>query len=192
VNRSRASSITKLPETIREKIALLRDQGRTLNEIMAALNDLDVDVSRSALGRYTKKMDQVAEDLRRSRELALAVSRQFGDQETSLVARTNMEILHSLLMKLMIGAVAGSATKKDGDKNVEIEAREAMFLSTALEKLTRAGKVDFEGQLLAAREKERGAALRSAAEKAVDEARKQGLSAPTIAAIKARILGVEA
>lgn len=178
------STISRLPEQVREKIAVLRDQGRTLDEIMAALNAIDVEVSRSALGRYTKKMDKVAEDLRRSRELALAVSRQFGDKETSQVARTNMELLHSLLMKLMVGG--------DDEIEVVIDAKEAMFLSTALEKLSKAGKVDFEAQLMAAKEAERREATANAAEKAAETARKQGLSADTINAIKASILGVDA
>lgn len=182
-NRHRTSSVSRLPVEVREKIALLRDQGRTLDEIMAALNSLDVDVSRSALGRYTKKMDRVAADLRKSRELAQAVARQFGDKEVSQVARTNMELTHTLLMKLMIGG--------DDQESVVLDAKEAMFIATALEKLTKASKVDFEAQLLAAREQARIEATEKAAEKATEVARKQGLSASIIHDIKTNILGVE-
>jgi hypothetical protein len=183
--RNRPSTISRLPPQIKEKIASLRDQGRTLDEIMNALNAMDVEISRSALGRYTKRMDRVATDLRKSRELAQAVARQFGDKEVSQVARTNMELTHTLLMKLMVG------NDDEESAPVILKPQEAMFIATAIEKLTKAGKVDFEAQLLAAREQERREATAQAAEKAADTARSKGLSEDLIHAIKANILGVD-
>lgn len=182
--RNRPSTISRLPPEVKDRIASLRDQGRTLDEIMQVLNQLDVGISRSALGRYTKKMDRVASDLRKTREMAQAVARQFGDKEVSQVARTNMELTHTLLMKLMIGG-------DDDEQEVVIDAKEAMFIATALEKLTKAGKVDFDTQLAAAREQERRDATVKAAEKAATTARSKGLSEETINAIKSSILGVD-
>lgn len=179
----RKSSISRLPSEIRERISSLRDQGRTIDEIMAQLDALDVDVSRSALGRHVKKMDQVAREIRRSRELAEAVSRQFGDKETSQVARTNIEILHSLMMKLMIG--------EEDQEEVVLDPKDAMFLATALEKASKASKLDLDRMIAAAREEEKMAATEKAAETAVKTAKQQGLSAQTVEAIKASILGVD-
>lgn len=181
------STISRLPPEIRDKISQLRDNNRTIDEIMAVLNTLDLDepVSRSSLGRHLKKMEQVAGDLRRSRALAEAVGRQFGDGETSKVARINMELLHTLLMKLMIGG------DDENSAPVELKPQEAMFLATAMERVTKAGKVDFEAQLLAAREQERIQATEKAAEKAVSTAIKLGASEEFIHTIKARILGVD-
>lgn len=181
---ARPSSISKLPNQIREKIGQLRDGGCTIDEILEHLNKLSVDVSRSALGRHIKKTEQVAERIRKSRMVAEAVGREFGDNEASRVARTNMEIMHSLLMKLMVG-------DDDEEREISFDPKEAMFLATALEKLSKASKSDLETQIKAAVEKERREAMTQAADKAETIARKQGLSAETVNAIKAGILGIE-
>ncbi len=181
----RRSSIERLPEKIRQKITALRDQNHTIDEILAALDTLNVDVSRSALGRHVKKMDQVAAQMRKSRTLAEAIGRQFGDKETSKVARTNIEILHSLLMKIMIGP-------DDSDEEVVLDPKEAMFAATTLEKLAKASKLDLDTQITAAVEEARQSALEKAADDAADEARERGLSPDTVQAIRSSILGIGA
>lgn len=177
------SSISRQPEEVRVKITALRDQGRTIDEILAALNAIDVDVSRSSLGRHVKKMDQVADRLRRSRELAESIGRKFGDAETSQVQRTNVELLHSILMQTMIG--------DDEQENVVLKPQEAMFLSKALDHLSRASKTDLETQLKAAEERARREAAENAADKAEQVARKSGLSADFVNELRSKILGVE-
>lgn len=183
--RNRTSTISRLPPDVKRKIAALRDQGCTLDQIMAALDAVDIDVSRSALGRYTKKMDRVAANIRRSREMAQAVARQFGGQEASEVSRTNLEILHTMIMKMMTGP-------DDQDGEVSFDAKDTMFIATALEKLTKASKVDLDARILAAREQERKIATEKAAEKAVATAISEGISDQTVNKIKASILGIEA
>lgn len=180
---ARNSTIARLPEEVRLKITALRDQGKTIDEIMEALDRLDADVSRSALGRHLKKMDQVAERMRKSRQLAEAVGRQFGDAETSQVQRTNVELLHSLLMQVMVG---------DDDKDdVTLDPKDAMFLATAIEKLSKASKTDLETQIKAAEERARRQAVEQAADKAEAVARKSGLSADFVQEIRSKILGVQ-
>lgn len=180
----RPSSITRLPEEIRKKIGELRDQGRTIDEILSHLRQLEADVSRSALGRYVKGMDEIAEGIRRQRAIAEGIGRTLGDEPTSRVARMNVELLHGLVMKLMTG--------QDGDSgSVVLDTKDAMFLATALEKAAKASKADLETQIKAAVEIERRSAMETAADVAEKAARKQGLSADTVSAIKASILGVE-
>lgn len=183
---NRASSVDRLPEEIRRKITELRDKGFTIDKILEVLNTLtDEPPSRSALGRHLKKQSQVVESIRRSRAIAEGIGRTFGDKEASNVARTNIELLHSMIMRLMSG---GDDTDAD---TIEIDAKEAMFLATALEKATKAQKADFETQLKAALEQERRQTAQKAAEVAVDTAKKQGLSKETVEAIKKSILGIE-
>ena len=178
----RRSTISRLPKEIREKIADLRTNGnKTIDEIMEHLALLDVDVSRSALGRHLKKQEQVVAQIMRSRTLAEAVAKQFGDKETGKVARVNMELLHTLLMKVMVG---------EGDGEVVLDAKEAMFVATALEKLTKATKIDQDRELKI-RDEERKAATIEAAKVVSKEAKKQGLSSEVIDAIKSQILGVK-
>lgn len=161
---------------------MLKDQGRTLDEIMAALDALDAEVSRSALGRYLKKQSAVSEQIRRSRALAEAVAKEFGGREASDVARTNIELLHTLLMKLMIG-------DPDSEEEVSLDSKEAMFAATALEKLLKASKLDVDREVKV-REEERLLAKQKAADAAVRIGKREGLTAETVNKIKAEILGV--
>lgn len=183
----RKSTIEKLPREIRDQIVALRNKNHTLDEIMAHLAklDMDVDVSRSALGRYSKKIDQVAETIKRSQILASAITEKFGSEDSSRVSRANLEVMHALLQKLMIGA-------DDNNEGIKLDAKDAMFLATALEKIAKADKSHVETQIKVAEERARTEAKTEAADTAAKEARRQGLSAETIEAIKSRILGVEA
>ena len=61
----RPSSISRLPAEIRDKIGALRAEGRTIDEIVAKLEELNVDVSRSALGRHCKRLESVQANIRR-------------------------------------------------------------------------------------------------------------------------------
>lgn len=183
----RPSTIDRLPKEVREKIAHLRNDGRTIDEIIAALNTLlqvDEVPSRSALGRHLKKQEQVVARMRESRQLVEAIAKNFGDKQTSDITRMNLELLNDIILR------AQMASDDDGNATV-VDPKDIMFLATALEKSAKASKVDFDQQLLAARELERREATKKAAENAVASAKKQGLSADTISAIKASILGVE-
>lgn len=180
---SKPSTIERLPDEVRKLIAELRDRGHTIDEILAHLAAMSVEVSRSAMGRHVKKMEQVTADIRRSRQVAEAVARSFGDKETSQVAKTNIEILHTIMMKSMIG--------NDEQGEVVLDAKEAMFLATALEKLSKASKSDFDMQLQVAREEERTATLNKAVDAVGKVAKQNGLSVDTVNAIKQTILGVD-
>jgi Bacteriophage Mu, Gp27 len=54
---ARPSTIDRLPIEFRELVTGLRDQGKTIEEIGAALARLGAPVSRAALGRHTQKLD---------------------------------------------------------------------------------------------------------------------------------------
>ena len=69
---ARNSSIDRLPAAIREKIGQLRQAGKTIDEILEKLKELDVDVSRSALGRHCKQLEEVSKSIRQSRIVAEA------------------------------------------------------------------------------------------------------------------------
>lgn len=178
---ARPSSITRLPEEVRSKIAVLRNQGRTLDEILAHLEELDVDVSRSALGRHLKKQREVTEKIQRSRQMAEAIARNFGDKETSQVARTNIELLHSMTMQLMIGGEEG--------EEVKLDSKDAMFLATTIEKLAKASKTDFDRELKV-REEATKEAMKKASEIVDVAGKEKGLSAEVINELKSKFLGV--
>lgn len=136
----RLTKIDKMPAEIRELIASLRQQGREIDEILAKLRELDVDVSRSALGRHIKEIDQIGEEIRKSRAIAEAIVERFGDAPESKTARLNIELMHSQVLKLL-----GS---QDGDGNpVVLGPREVQFLSDALYRLSKAAKDDAEREI---------------------------------------------
>jgi hypothetical protein len=185
--KHRPSSVDRLPDEVRERIAQLRNAGRTIDEILAALETLVGAAgkpSRSALGRHLKEQEQVMQRIRESRQLAEALTKNFGDKQTSDVTRMNLELLQDIILR------ATMASDDDGNAK-PFDPKDIMFLATALEKAAKAGKTDFDQQLAAARELERRETTKKAAETAVAAAKKRGLSADTIHAIKSSILGVE-
>ena len=179
---ARPSSIDKLPGKIRELIGELRANGRTIDEILDKLHELDVDVSRSALGRYTQDIDALHERLRESRAVAETVMGRIEDSSAGQVARINIELMHASLLKLMSGEV-----KMDG--------KEAMFLATALQKLASASKVDLDRELklreeVARRTREEAAEQLDQVAAEAQAAGEKGLSAERIAQLRRDFLGV--
>lgn len=179
---ARKSSIDRLPKQIKEVLAELMEGRFTIDEIVAHLNLLGADVSRSAVGRHVKKAEAVAATIIKSRALADAITSKFGDENTSKVARMNVEIMHSLLMQMLTGG-------EDGQP-VTLDSKDAMFLATAFEKLAKAQKSDVDLQIQVALEKARRDLSEKAADAAAAVAKKQGLSKDTVQAIRSEILGV--
>lgn len=185
----RLAKIDRMPREIREEIGRLREAGRTLDEILAALRALEAPgISRSGLGRYVQKLDRMGERLRRSRQMAEALARQLGDQPGDQVARLNMEALHSFLADALLAA------DEDGEQGDAARAAiqspmGAKLFAEALERLSKAQRLnqDFverlERQAAERARREAGAALEKAA-------RAQGLSNATIERIKADLFGV--
>lgn len=174
---ARPSSVKQLPPEIRDVIHGLRDAGRTIDEILEKLRELEVDVSRSALGRYTKEIDAVAGEIRQSRIIAEAVVKEFGQDTDGRTARANIELAHALVQRMM--------AKQVGPEAEQLDAKEMMFLGSTIANLERALKTNQDAILQIRREMAKQAA---AAAETVGKA--QGLTADTIDAIKRQILGV--
>lgn len=176
------STLDRLPKEIREEIGRLREDGWTIDELVSRLTELrtagrhDVDVSRSAVGRYVQSMAKVGERLHQSRALAEAMVRQLGDEPDSKVARLNIELGHSIIMNLLTG--------EDG-QGVTLDPEQVMFVTSAIQKLTAARKTDADliMKLQADADKKALAAMDTAA-------RKRGLSADDVAALKETFLGI--
>jgi uncharacterized protein YggE len=135
----RISGFKRLPPEVRDLIGSLREQGRTIDDILTALKALDVSVSRSTLGDWTKKIDAVAAKMEQSRVMADALVRRFGDAPDSKTARLNMQMMHTVLYKVYEKILSG-----EGADGLELDAKDAMNLSKALDHLTRAAKTDAE------------------------------------------------
>lgn len=179
----RPSSIDRLPESVREAIGKLRLQGRSIDEILAHLATMDVEVSRSALGRHVKGLAALTERMRNSRNMATALVEQFGAEPDNKLQRLNLELMHSIVMQ----TITASADDEDGEASpVTFTPQEAMFLAKALKELASAQKVDSDRAIIVRRE------LAKEAAKAVDKVAKRegGLTKDTVDKIKAEILGI--
>lgn len=177
------SSIDRLPEEIRAEVGRLRVQGRTIDEILAHLQGMDVDVSRSALGRHVKRMGTARERMKHSREMATALVSQFGDQPDNQLARLNLELMHGVVMQTIM------ATSEDEDGEplpVTFSPEDARFLADALAKLASAEKTNVDRTL-----KLKAEAAKAALTAVEKVARKEGLSPETIALLRSEILGVK-
>jgi hypothetical protein len=181
--KEQPSSIDKLPEEIRAEIGRPRIQGRTIMEIVEHLQGMDVNVSKSALGRHVKSMAALRERLLNSRNIATALVSQFGDQPDNKLQRLNLELMQGIVMQ----AVTRIDENEDGEPQpATFSPEETMFLASALQKLASAQKTDTDRTIIVRRE------MAAEAAKAVDRVAKRegGLTKDTIASIKAEILGI--
>jgi uncharacterized NAD(P)/FAD-binding protein YdhS len=174
---SQTSTVKRQPPEIREMIADLRAQGVTIDAIMDKLRDLGAGVSRSAVGRYVKEIEQVGERIRRSREIADVLVKRLGDAPESRQARLNIELMHSIILQLTMAAEA--------DGVVSLEAKDVLFLTSSLNNLASAQKHDAEFEL-----KIRRAAVQQATAVLDKVAKAKGLSAETVATLKSEFLGI--
>jgi hypothetical protein len=186
---ARPSTIARLPGEIREAIGRLRDQGRTLDEILTHLQGMEVTVSRSALGRHVQQMDKVGERLRRSRAISEALVRQLGDAPESKTARLNIEMMHSFLFDFLASAEEGAEEGSEAALAHVRDPKSVALMAEAVQRLTTASRNNAD---YVARLEDRAAAKAKAgaARAAEAVAREKGLSADTVRAIKASILGV--
>lgn len=97
----RKSTVKRLPPDIRDAVHRLLDSGRTLDEIRAHLEGLGADVSRSALGRYAQKYEEVAAKLREAREITTAFAKQLEDIPSDM-GRVLTEMLQNITFKLLL------------------------------------------------------------------------------------------
>jgi ribosomal protein L14 len=134
----RPSSIDRMDPQVRDWIGRLRDQGRTLDEIIAKLRELDLDAlpSRSALHRHLQKAEEVAERIRKSRAVADVIVRRLGESDPDKTTRMNIELMHNVLFE-----IASRTSDEDGEP-VTFEPMEAMLLAKALDHLGKAAKDD--------------------------------------------------
>lgn len=178
---ARPSKIDRLPPEIRDLIGRLREGGRTIDEILAKLNELDVDVSRSGLHRHVQRWDKIRARLQESRAAAEAIMSQLGESGDNRQARFNIELMHASLQSLLSGG-------EDGEP-VTLDPEGAMLLSSAIRNLVSASKTDQDRELRI--RKEIAADMAKKAEAVVDQvAKKHGLSREGRAELKAGFLGI--
>jgi hypothetical protein len=179
------STIDRLPPEIRDLVGTLRRNGATIDEIVAKLQELNHDVSRSAVGRHVKSIAQVAARMRESRAVAEALVSQFGDEADNRLARVNIELMHSVVMQTITAAEVDEETGEV--RAVTFDPEQAMFLARAMQSLASAEKTNTDRII-----KARDVATQEAAKKAVGAAKAKGLGSDTVEFIRKAVLGSDA
>lgn len=180
--KNRPSTIDRLDPEIRELIAQLRiDKGWTIDEIRAQLQQLGQGhVSRSALGRHVRSLEDVGAELRETQIYAEALAKEVGDGSQSRMLDVNAQLLQANMFRLMLAA-------KDGE-GIQLTPKDAKDFADALRSIALTRKTDLDviekAKKLAADE-----ATKAAAEKATTAARNKGLSKDTVEAIRFAVLG---
>lgn len=182
VKSNRPSSIDILPDEVKAVIGKLRLQGRTIDEILAHLETMDVDVSRSALGRHVQKLAAIGERMKLSRDMATALVDRFGDEPDNRLARLNLEMMHSLVLDVM----TAQTTNEDGETMpVQLDPEQVMFLARSLQSLASAQKTDADRTIKMRQE------IAKEAAKAVEAvATQQGLGKDTAKLLWDAVIGV--
>lgn len=176
----RPSSVKRLPKEVRELIGSLREGGRTIDEIMEKLAELEVDVSRSAIGRHVKNLDEVLEQVRDSRIIAEAVVKNFGDEGEDKTVSANIQMMHGLIMKMMAASAGGEGA---------FDAKDAMFMSRAIGDLSKAAKTATDREIAIRKRVEKE--VQDRAEKAMKKVEKEkGLTPETANFLRKEIFGV--
>ena len=173
---ARPSSIDRLEPEVRETIGRLREQGRTIDEILVHLRTLDVDVSRSALGRHTQDLDRIAERMRYSRSIAEGLEKQFGEDEgAGKVMRLNISFLEEMMFEVL--------TKAD----VELTGADVKRFASGMLDLARARKIDTDREI---KVKNEVAGKVEAIEKEALAAGEKGVPLERLAELRREFLGV--
>ena len=68
-----ASTMRRLPRQVLDAVNRLLEEGRTIDEVTAFLQDMGAEVSRSSVGRYRKQWAEAVRDLAEVREFSRTV-----------------------------------------------------------------------------------------------------------------------
>lgn len=181
----RKSSIKTLPKTVLDEVnSKLAADELTLDELVAFLDTKGHPRSRSALGRHKKKLDKVAKDLRRSREMADALVKEIGPSASEgKTGRLLIEILQKLVFDHLLYQVDGDGGSGGDDA---MGSMDFMLLAKTMKELASAGKIDTDREL-----KIRAETAKDAAKAVEAVAKSHGLTKKTIADFRGAILGVQ-
>lgn len=172
----RKSSITQLPPEIREAVdRAIRENRASADQIVAIVNGMGENVSASAVTRYARSARAQMERFAQASEMAKVWVGKWGEDPNSDVGR---------LVSEMLRTVAWQQAGELGD-GADGRANETMQLARAIKDLASADKLTVEREARVKKDMKE-----QAADRAVQSAKKAGLSAEAAAEIRRDILGL--
>jgi len=184
---ARRSSLERLPPELQDLYHRLLRAGCTIMEITDKLNELDADVSKSAVGRAVKGARAQMRQYREAQEVAGQWVTQLNEQPQGDVSALLTEMLKTVAYSTIASIGDGSEAElgKDGKPKAP-KAMDIMLLAKAIRDLEASTK-----QSLERREKIERQVLERQAKAAEKVAKKQGMSAEGWAEIRAGFLGID-
>lgn len=184
---ARRSSLERLPLELQDLYHRLLRAGCTIMEITDKLNELDADVSKSAVGRAVKGARAQMRQYREAQEVAGQWVAQLNEQPQGDVSALLTEMLKTVAYSTIASIGDGSEAElgKDGKPKAP-KAMDIMLLAKAIRDLEASTK-----QSLERREKIERQALERQAKAAEGVAKQQGMSNAQWAAIRAKFLGID-
>jgi len=157
-------------------------RGGTIDEILEALQAIGGDVSRSAVGRYTYKTRANMAKLKETREIAKVWADKLENEPDGDVGQLVAQVLHMVAFWQAQQMADADPTDKEGPG-----PREVMFLAGALKDIASAQKINADRVL-----KIRKETATKAADEAAKVAKSAGMTADTVAKLRAAVLGTAA
>ncbi|AGF90990.1 MULTISPECIES: DUF3486 family protein [Vibrio] len=192
VNRSasnRKSKIDLLPDEIRQTLnAFIRSGNMTQKDIRLAVNEMiddaglpeDVKISRTGFNRYAKRMEEMGQRLKQSREVAEVWTTKLGEAPTSDVGKLLQEFVRTMAFETSMTMMESAA--EDGEV---IPPKALAQLALVIQRIEQASMVSHKV------EKEiRKAFAEEMVEKTEQVAKKAGLTSDTVKMLKAELLGI--
>lgn len=168
----RRSSVDRLPRELRDLCLRLIRDGATIHAITDKLNELDADVSKSAIGRYVKSAREQMARYREAQEVAGKWVAQLGENPTGDVGALLAEMLKTVAFQTL--ASMGDAQSGDPDAAAP-KPMDIMLLAKAIRDLESTSKASIER-----REKIERVAIERAAKRAGEVGERRGLSQDVI------------
>jgi Protein of unknown function (DUF3486) len=171
----------RLPKDLRAELdARIMDGRLSVDAVWEWLQENGVETSRSAVGRHMQHVEDAASEMRKAREMAGVFAQKLGpDVLEGSIGTSLIEVAQSIVFRQLMPKLAN---KEEEDKDT---FEDLMFMASAVQKLQSAQKGDVDRVLKIKKE-----TVVAAAEAAVGEAKSRGLNAETVAAIRAKVLGV--
>ncbi|EGQ7740580.1 DUF3486 family protein [Vibrio parahaemolyticus] len=186
---NRKSKIELLPEDIRAQLnVLIRSGDMTQKDIRDAVNQMieeaglpdDAKLSRTGFNRYAKRMEDMGQRLRQSREVAEVWITKLGEAPTSDVGKLLQEFVRTMAFETSMRLM------EDADEKQEVIPPKALNqLALVVQRIEQAAMTSHKV------EKEiRKAFAEEAAEKAEQIVREAGITDETVQSVKNKILGI--
>lgn len=171
------SSIKKLDPRIRQAVdSAIREDRATIDQLVDMIEGMGGEASRSAVGRYKQTAERQMAKFRQAQEISKLWIGRLEDDPTSDVGRLLSEMLRTVAWQ----------TISQFDENEEgANPNELMFTAKAIKELAQADKISADREM-----KIRASVVKEIAETVEETASAAGMTADTVKAIKAQILGV--